>query len=312
MFSYLKYFLAGFCALSLYFGVSWANAAANNDHNSRPLNARLKSAATHPFTKGLLWKIETPNTKPSFLFGTIHSDDTRVIALPALVAKALKDSSRFAMEALIDGDALVQMAEAMYFNDGKTLEQVIGKKLYADIMQTLTTHGLPTSGVEKQKPWAVMMMLSMPPPKTGQYLDLILENRAAQQNIPITGLETIQEQIAVFNELSLPDQTLLLQETLNSYSDFNKAFEALIKTYLARDLNGLIEIAKKHEPGNDRMYQEVMDRLLTTRNTRMAARMTPLLKQGNAFIAVGAAHLPGDTGLLNLLEKAGYRVTPIY
>ena len=309
MFIYLKYFLAGVCALWL--GAS-AALAANNDNSSRSANTRLKSTASAKFTKGVLWKIETQNAPPSFLFGTIHSDDARVTALPEVVAKSLDVSNRFAMEALIDGDGLVQMAQAMYFNDGKTLEQVIGKKLYADVLQTLTKHGLPTLGVEKQKPWAVMMMLSMPPPTTGQYLDLILETRAAQQNKPIRGLETIQEQIAVFNDLPLPDQTLLLQETLRDYQDFDKAFEQLIKAYLARDLKDLLEISEKHEPANNIMYQKVMDRLLTARNTRMLERMTPLLQQGQAFIAVGAAHLPGDAGLLNLLEKAGYRVTPIY
>lgn len=309
MYIYLKYFLAAVCALWL---GSSAALAANNDNSSRSATARAKPTANAKFTKGVLWKIETQNAPPSFLFGTIHSDDARVVALPPVVAKSLDDASRFAMEALIDGDGLVQMAQAMYFNDGKTLEQVIGKKLYADVLQTLTKQSLPTLGVEKQKPWAVMMMLSMPPPKTGQYLDLILETRAAQQNKPIRGLETIQEQIAVFDELSLPDQTLLLQETLRDYQEFDKAFEQLIKAYLARDLKALLEVSEKHEPGNDAMYRKVMERLLTTRNTRMLERMTPLLKQGQAFIAVGAAHLPGDAGLLNLLEKAGYRVTPIY
>ncbi|MBI3547195.1 MAG: TraB/GumN family protein [Gammaproteobacteria bacterium] len=303
MFPYLKYFLIGFCALA--FGGDVALAANN-------ANAALKSVTAPKFTKGLLWKIETSNIKPSFLFGTIHTDDTRVIALPEPVAKALDNSNLFAMEALIDGDALVQMAEAMYFNDGKTLQQVIGKALYDEVLQILAKHGLPTAGVEKQKPWAVIMMLSMPPPKTGLFFDLVLENLATQQNKPITGLETISEQIAVFNELPLEEQTLLLQETLRSYKDFDQAIEELIQAYLARDLKRLGEITEKHEPGDDRLYQKIMDRLLVTRNTRMLTRMTSLLKQGNAFIAVGAAHLPGDTGLLNLLEKAGYRVTPVY
>ena len=55
-----------------------------------------------------------------------------------------------------------------------------------------------------------------------------------------------------------------------------------------------------------------MDRLLVKRNQRMVERMKPILKQGGAFVAVGAAHLPGETGLLYRLEKAGYRVTVVY
>jgi uncharacterized protein YbaP (TraB family) len=86
----------------------------------------------------------------------------------------------------------------------------------------------------------------------------------------------------------------------------------MIRAYLARDIAALAEAGMKHKPDNDRLYRSVMDRLLTRRNARMATRLGPILKDGGAFIAVGAAHLPGESGLLNLLEKAGYRVTPVY
>ena len=86
----------------------------------------------------------------------------------------------------------------------------------------------------------------------------------------------------------------------------------MIGAYLARDLAGLAEMGNKPLASDDHLYQTVTDRLLSQRNARMADRMAPILKEGGAFIAVGAAHLPGDRGLLNLIEKAGYRVTLIY
>jgi uncharacterized protein YbaP (TraB family) len=189
---------------------------------------------------------------------------------------------------------------------------VVGKELYAKTLKALNARGIPVLGVEKQKPWAVMMVLSMPPPKTGEYLDLILENRATRANKPVSGLETVDEQIAVFNDLPLPDQVALLRETVLTQDEFEKEFEDLVRAYLARDLATIVEISERHEPGNGRMYRTVMDRLLMQRNARMAERLTTLLKDGGAFIAVGAAHLPGETGLLNRLEKAGYRVTSVY
>lgn len=303
--SFPKFFLALCCALPLWLGTALAISAATNNTGAKPV-------AVSKYAKGLLWKIEAPGIKPSHLFGTIHSDDARVTALPEAVTRALDASHRFVMEALIDGEGLVRMAEAMYYNDGRTLEQVVGKELYAESVKALTARGIPTLGVEKQKPWAVMMALSMPPPKTGEYLDLMLETRATRQNKPVSGLETVQEQIAVFNELPLPDQIALLKETVRSQHDFDKEFEELTKAWLARDLATIAAISEDHEPVGDRLYRNVMDRLLTARNTRMAGRMASMLKEGNAFIAVGAAHLPGETGLLNLIEKAGYRVTPVY
>ena len=270
------------------------------------------NAAASRFDHGLLWKIETPGAKPSYLFGTIHIDDPRVTALPPPVGKALDGSDRFVMEAVLDNDSLAQMAQAMYFDDDRTLEQVVGKDLYAVTLKALDARGIQNANVEKQKPWAVMMLLSMPAPKTGEFLDMVLETRATKQNKPVAGLETMAEQIAVFDDLSMPDQIALLKEAVRTGPDLEKDYGELIRAYLARDLRTLAEISDKHEPDEDRLYRTVTDRLLTQRNTRMRQRMAPFLKQGNAFIAVGAAHLAGEAGLLNLLEQAGYRVTPVY
>ncbi|MDH3242823.1 MAG: TraB/GumN family protein, partial [Alphaproteobacteria bacterium] len=157
------------------------------------------------FNKGLLWKIDAPGTTASFIFGTIHSDDKRVTTLPEPVTRSLNASERFVMEAIVDGDALVRMAEVMFFNDGRTLEQVIGRKLYMETVAALTARGSPTLGIERQKPWAVMMALSMPAPRTGEYLDFMLQARATRMGKPVTGLESITEQLSVFDGLPVSD-----------------------------------------------------------------------------------------------------------
>ncbi len=307
--SFFKILIALLC-LSFAAGTTYAAPPANAGANNEA--ARPAPPPASKYTKGLLWKIDAPGARSSWLFGTIHSEDRRVTVLPEAVTKAFDAAGRFTMEAVIDGEGIVHMAEAMFFNDGRTLEQVIGGKLYDETIKTLTARGIATLGVEKQKPWAAMMALSMPPPKTGEYLDLILQQRAAQQNKPVSGLETVQEQVAVFDELPLPDQIALLRQAVQEQDSFDKDLEEMIGRYLARDIAALAEAGAKHKPDDDRLYRSVMDRLLTRRNTRMAARLGPILREGNAFVAVGAAHLPGDTGLLNLLEKAGYRVTRVY
>jgi hypothetical protein len=287
----------------------WTGAAMAD---ARAAKSNAVSEPASRYDKGLLWKIEAPGVATSHLFGTIHSDDARVTALPEAVARALDGSERFVMEAMLDGDSLVQMAETMFFTDGRTLEQVIGRKLYTESVKALSARGIPTLGVEKQKPWAVMMALSMPPPRTGEFLDLVLQARATRQNLPVSGLETVAEQLAIFDGLPLPQQIALLEDTVRMQADLDKEFEALHKAWLARDLAAIVAISEKHQPDDERLYNEVMDRLLAQRNRRMAERMAPMLRQGGAFIAVGAAHLPGETGLLRLIEKAGYRVTVVY
>lgn len=309
---FLRSLLLLCCTLPFWFDAAMPSWAAAGDGAISPAASGVKSDSASLHIKGLLWKIEAAGVKPSYVFGTIHSDDARVTALPAAVTRALDASSRFIMEARINADGLALMAQAMVFNDGRTLEQVAGKELYADSVETLSARGLPVLGVENEKPWAVMMTLSMPPPKTGEYLDLILESRATRENKAISGLETMQEQIAVFNDLPMPYQIALLKEAVRTQQDFAKEFEALVQAYLARDLTTLAEISSRHEPDEDQLYRAITDRLLTKRNIRMAERLAPTLREGQAFIAVGAAHLPGETGLLNLIEKAGYRVTPVY
>lgn len=264
------------------------------------------------FTKGLLWKIESPNIPASYIFGTIHSDDKRVTALPEPVSRSLNNARRFVMEAIVDAEALVSMAEVMFFNDGHSLEQVIGEKLYQDTKKALSARGMPTQGIEKQKPWAVMMTLSMPAPKTGEYLDFVLQAHMTRMNKPVSGLESIAEQLSVFNDLSLSDQIALLEDTVRTQSTLDRQFEELHQAWLARDLAAIMALGEKYKAGDDRLYDDVMDRLLNQRNLRMVERMGPILREGGAFIAVGAAHLPGETGLLYRLEKAGYRVSPVY
>jgi len=274
--------------------------------------AHVDADASASFTRGLLWKIEKPGVAPSYLFGTIHSDDPRVTTLPTPVARALKECKHFVMEVRINGDDLVHMAQAMYFSDGRTLEQVIGRQLYGQVVKALAARGIPAESAEKQKPWAVMMTLSMPPTKTGEFLDLVLEERATREDMTVSGLETMDEQIAVFNDMPLPDQVVLLRETVATQGDFDKEFEGLVRAYLARDLATLAELSVKHAPGEEPVYRRVTERLLTRRNARMAERMRPFLDEGGSFVAVGAAHLPGAAGLLNRIEKAGYRVSSVY
>ncbi len=264
------------------------------------------------YHKGLLWKIEIEGVQPSYLFGTIHSDDPRVTQLPKAVKEAFDRSGSFTMELIADGAGIVTMAEAMFFNDGRTLESVLGKALYAQTRAALLEQGLPTRGIERKKPWAIIMALSTPRPRSGLFLDLALQVKATFQAKPTYGLESMQEQIAVFDGMPIPDQIKLLKEMLRVHRQAKKQLEELIQAYLARDLVRLMEIVHKFKPDDDRVYRTMMDRLLTKRNKIMAERMKTRLQEGNAFIAIGVGHLPGEQGVLHLLELSGYRVTAVY
>jgi hypothetical protein len=276
---------------------------------AQPLAAPAEQTSSQ---RGLLWKIEGTASAPSYLFGTVHSDDPRVTSLPPSVTAVFNRSGSFTLEAIANGEGLIKMAEAMYFADTRTLEGILGQPLYQQTVRVLQSRGLPTHDIEKKKPWAILMALSMPKSRGGLPLDFALQLEATKQGKPTHGLETIAEQMGVFDGLPLSDQVSLLAHAIANASALDDQVDELLNTYLTRDLDALVALEVKHRPADDTAYRVFMDRLLHQRNLRMLERMAPRLKEGNAFIAVGALHLPGEEGLLRLLRRAGYRVTPIY
>lgn len=280
----------------------------------RPV-AGEKPRANHSaaFTRGLLWKIEFPGKAPSYLFGTFHSSDPRITLLPCPVSVAFNQASSYTLEVIANGAGLVAMAEAMYFNDGTTLKEVAGEALYRDTVRAVSAQrAISDSALERMKPWAVMLMLSVPQPGAGLFLDMALQLQATRQNKQTHGLETMHEQIAVFNGMPLEDQVVLLRDAVGQQHLLEPMMEALTRAYLARDLGALVALSEKYKSSDARVNNLLMQRLLTERNHHMKQRMQPRLQEGNAFIAVGALHLPGDQGLLKLLVQAGYRVSPVY
>lgn len=262
-------------------------------------------------TTGLLWKVERSGHAPSYVFGTIHISDPRVTNLPPPAQKAFDTARSFTMELIFDGSGIAHMAETMFFSDGRTLEGVLGSQRYKELVRALSERGLPVSDLNRKKPWVVTMMLSGPPPG-GIPLDMQLQISATLQGKPTHGLETMQEQLAVFNGLPIEDQVSMLDNTLRHHHEIEALIEKMVNAYLSRDLARITAVMDSAAIGDRRLHDTLIVRLLTQRNVRMVHRMRARLEEGNAFIAVGAAHLPGNDGVLALLEHAGWHVTSVY
>jgi len=300
---------------TLWLGLLLLAPLASRAADCRPAAATGKAVAdkSRDFNHGLLWKIEAPGSAPSHLFGTYHTNDPRITTLPCPVQEVFNRATSYTMEVIANGAGIVSMAEAMFFNDGKTLKGVLGEPLYQETLRAMgATETVKTGGINNMKPWAVMMALSSPTEGRGLFLDMALQYAATRHGKPTYGLETMQEQISVFNGMSLDDQVVLLRDAVQNQQLAQSAMEELTQAYLRRDLGALLALNEKYKPRDARAYDAMMDRLLTQRNASMAERMRVRLKEGNAFIAVGALHLPGNSGLLQLLSAAGYHVTRVY
>ncbi|GMQ89364.1 MAG: TraB/GumN family protein [Gammaproteobacteria bacterium] len=265
------------------------------------------------FDKGLLWKIEPDGGTPSYLFGTMHSDDPRVVQLPAPVRQVFDKAGSVTLEVELDAQSLTGLTTALLLTDGKKLESLIGPGLYKRTVQAMNGLGMPEAVVTNMKPWAAAVTLMTPPNVSGVVLDQLLYQQALLAGKKVSGLETVAEQMALFDELPLKDQIALLRDTLDQLPEFAQMLEDLQTAYLDRDLKRLVEINETSMQGsNAQLADRLNQTVIIDRNHRMAERMKSRLQEGDHFIAVGALHLPGKEGLLTLLSEQGYRVTRIY
>lgn len=280
------------------------------------LLAAMSRAGTDTATDkshGLLWEVSRAGSEPAYLFGTIHSEDPAVLQLAKPVQQVFDAAQAVVLEMLLDMEAMVYSSTAMLMMDGRFLSDIIGQPLFRQTATAIQSRGIPDVVLDRMKPWAAAVTLSMPAPETGQVLDAMLYQSALQQGKDVYGLETVQEQLNVFESMSEADQTELLKDAVENFPDIDVMHAELLAAYKQRDLDGLMAISEASmQQGDQRLADEFQQRLVVDRNHRMADRMRQYLQQGNVFVAVGALHLPGEEGLLNLLEQQGYTVRRVY
>ena len=268
-------------------------------------------AAEGEFDRGLLWRIESADAMPSYLFGTMHVEDARVAELPAPVLEAFSAADSLTTEALLDVDQLLLAGTELLLTDGTSLEDLIGPDMFSKVTQALEARGLLPQIATLLKPWAIAVLLSQPRTQTGMFLDRRLYDLAQRRGKPVFGLETLSEQLEIFNAMSNEDQVALLEETLAQINIIPELIENLTRAYLDRDLVKLTVLANE-QFSQSRAHARLKQSLLLDRNKKMMERMRPRISEGNAFIAVGALHLSGPHGLLRLLQQQGYRLSRIY
>lgn len=277
--------------------------------------AALQSPAAERYEYGLLWRVEGGGAPASHVFGTVHLADPRVTRLPPAVAQELDQARSVTLETGIDSTSVLGLAGRMVFTDGRDLAGVAGTELFGRAAKLTEGLGLPEPVLRQFRPWAVAMLLSVPPQDPTNVLDFVLERRAADQGKPIHQLESLDEQISVLEGMSEEDQVALLKQAVDEYESMPRRLARLVDAYLARDLAGLWRVSQEgvgSGEGERRLNEVFTRRLLHERNARMAERAEPRLREGGAFIAVGALHLYGGSGVLAQLEQRGWRVTRVY
>ena len=265
----------------------------------------------------LLWKISGNGlTKPSYLFGTIHM----LCADDALLSDQLKNIIRKVDNVYfeVDIDNLMEMLGVigkMKMKGDTTLQDLLSKEDYEKVKNYFETKGslLPFSMLETYKPILALSTLeesSMACDNTAMMEQVIMEE-AKQSDKNIKGLETMAYQAGVLDsipyKLQAEQLVTYINDINNNKSEDDKELDQMMNAYKKQDLEALEKLMMKTDMGIGN-FTEV---LLYKRNRNWVTKLKDLMPQKSLLVAVGAGHLPGEKGVINLLRKAGYTITPL-
>jgi uncharacterized protein YbaP (TraB family) len=272
-----------------------------------------------------LWKIEKEGIPPSYLFGTVHLTDKRVTEFSPAVKEALDASKTVALEVSDLSEAatasvIASSAPLVMYTDGRRLDQLLSPSEYETVKSIISGAGMPDSLAALFKPWIVTMILSVSDcerdkVKNGEkVLDMRIAEYGKKRGVDVIGLETIPQQLAAMAAVPEQQQLDMLRSSLKYADRSEDLMETLIQLYLDRKTTAAlpfqIALAKQAGIGSE-AFGGFQQKLIEERNIRMMNTAEPLLEKGHVFVAVGALHLPGERGLVDLLRRAGYTVTPV-
>ena len=266
---------------------------------------------TYPHT--LLWRISGKGlTHPSYLYGTIHLTDKRLFRFGDSVYNAIERSAGLAIELSPDEMVAYWINKAFDQVQGKKLSEILNGKDYKKYSPLLEkkfkkpASQINASDIIKEKNKWINTWLEKGEMST--FMDAYLYNIARRRGKWVGGVEDISDQSGLIDDMidkSDIDNMVAEDSSASVRSDTYRMMDKLIGFYVAQNLNGIDSIT------NETSVEE-RDALLLKRNVKMARRIDSLTALRTMFIAIGAAHLPGDSGVIHLLRQRGFKVEPVF
>lgn len=259
----------------------------------------------------LFWKIEGNGLKQaSYLYGTIHIIPKDSFFLLPAVEEQIQNCDRLVLEISLDINPLsmISSMKQMMLPGGKSIKEYIEpeeyRKLNAFMQDSLAT---PLPFYQMMKPIFVSQHISTNYcyPAEQQSYEVVLSEEFKKQDKPVSGLETMNDQMKYLDEMPLDVQVDMLLEAIDNPSQGCEMLSSLVSEYRKQNLNRLMELMRQDED-----TEEQLDILLDQRNQNWIAKIEDFIANEKVFIAVGAGHLAGPQGVINLLRKEGYVITP--
>ncbi|HTQ65448.1 MAG TPA: TraB/GumN family protein [Puia sp.] len=261
----------------------------------------------------LLWKISGKNLKkPSYIFGTMHILCAEDAKLSNSLKKVIGNCDEVYFEINLDDmSGMMKSLQFMRMNDSKKLSDLLGKDDYQKVKDYFEKQGpvLPFSMLERFKPLLISSLIEEQDLdcKTTNGMELIIMKEAHIQQKKIGGLETAEFQAGLFDSIPYEKQARDLVNYIDSMDIYKKMTAELADVYRKQDLEKIDDLTRN----GDATVGNYLDLLLYGRNRRWADSLDSMLPGKSLLIAVGAGHLPGDQGLISLLRKKGYFVSPV-
>jgi uncharacterized protein YbaP (TraB family) len=255
---------------------------------------------------GLLWKIEAPSGKVSYLLGTIHTDDQRVAELQPKVIEALNQTDTFMMETLPPRDPSIFMLKQ------GAIAEMLTEKEFDQVRELADFHAMHIEAAMRMKPWLLAVIFDLPKPKSMYSMDELLLAKAEEKLKTIKGLEKTSEHFSVLDSISLDDQIVMLRAVLKrSQKEKERDFEKLLKAYQSENLKKISDLDETITGGMlpKELWARMKTKLIDERNVGMANGLISNASENSVFAAVGASHLGGEGGILNRLIDAGYKIS---
>ena len=273
----------------------------------------------------LLWKVSGNGLgRPSYIFGTHHMApstlidqikgmDVAINGCDIVVGEIEKDS-------LMAPEVQARMAQAMIAPPDSTLDKLLSPSDYAIVEKVFnkyfSTMGVKLKQMNTLKPNAISTQMQamqaikyFPSFNANNLIDVAVQARANEAGRPSAGLESVNEQINLLFNGPLDEQANGLVETCKQDDFFQVQSAALADAYMAQDLNKMHAVMTDATIGGD--SEEQMDALIYSRNRNWVDKLKVMMPERACLVCVGAGHLPGDQGLLQLLRNEGYTVEPM-
>ena len=289
--------------------------------------ATLVALFTFSANAQLLWKVSGNGlAKPSYLVGTCHIATVKMTDSIPGFNDALNacDAVYGEIEKADIANAQQAMMAAIMAPADSTLSKVIdpASLAKADSLFRAATQGMVSiSQLETLKPAYVstqlaliMLMESFPGFNPMEQIDFAIQGKATQLGKELGGFETTQFQLNILYGKPIKEQAESLTRTLAKLDSAKQAGIELANAYKEQDLNGVYEAIMKEQRESDEpewKKQRNIDELIYNRNAVWAKKLQELMPAKSILVVVGAGHLPGEKGLIDLLQKAGYSVQPV-